>query len=271
MRFGSYKYLMISYALYSLVYGFVEICTQPVIREYFRANDLRHFDGWNLLKIYVIPASLATVWFWAYLFILTPSDVKNDFVRLGSLANSKMSFLFRKEIQSIYNEDIGKVGYIAFLYYYPDKSGNLVINWIDFVSCCIPCGVMQTCFMTMIVCGWKTYQKMRNLKQSMSKRTKDLNSQLFKALVLQTLVPMCTMFAPVGSLLILPMFSIGVPPIFANIPSFYACLYPALDATIAIFMIRDFRDTVLCRKRVHPSLISTSTASGKHVSSHISG
>lgn len=30
-RFGSYKYLMISYAVYSLIYALVEILTQPII------------------------------------------------------------------------------------------------------------------------------------------------------------------------------------------------------------------------------------------------
>ncbi|CAL2043956.1 unnamed protein product [Caenorhabditis brenneri] len=317
-RFGTYKYLMISYAVYSIVYGVVEICTQPIIHVYgagmylyvdsflkyektvsnilaagycgtfglcvsllathfvyryfavCRPQDLHYFDGWNLLRIYIIPTSASMLWFWAYYCFLGPTDIKSEFVRA--------------EIQNVYDEDIRKMGYVAPLYYvsplensqskislqYTDKTGKLVIDYMDFVSVFIACGVMQVSIVTMIICGWKTFRKMKNVEKSMSQRTRELNKQLFQTLVLQTLVPMCTMFAPVGSLLIMPMFSIGVGSTYSNASSFYACLYPALDATIVIFMIRDFRDTVLCRKRVHPSLINTSTLSGQHLSSHLS-
>ncbi|ULT87616.1 hypothetical protein L3Y34_007046 [Caenorhabditis briggsae] len=61
------------------------------------------------------------------------------------------------------------------------------------------------------------------------------------------MVPMLTMFTPVGLLVIFPMFSINVGK-FANAPSLNAGIYPALDATIAIFMIRDFRNVVICRR-----------------------
>ncbi|EGT39277.1 CBN-STR-121 protein [Caenorhabditis brenneri] len=170
----------------------------------------------------------------------------------------------------LYNEDLGKVGYIALLYYFKDKSGNLVVSYIDFVAYTFTLGIMASCISTMIICGWKTFQKMGSIKKSMSKKTKELNKQLFKTLVFQTLVPMFTMFAPVGTLLTLPIFSIVINPVFSNAPSFYAGLYPALDAIIAIFMIRDFRDTVLCRPKLHVS-IASSTHSGHYISSVLSG
>ncbi|CAL2043957.1 unnamed protein product [Caenorhabditis brenneri] len=258
-RFGTYKYLMISYALYSIVYGLVEICAQPIIHVY-GAGMFLYVD--SFLK-YQKKLSNPMASAYCASFGLCVSLLATHFVY-------RYFAVCRNEILDLYDEDIRDVGYMAFLYYYYDPAGTLVVCWVDVIMCFIPCGVMQTCILTMIICGWKTFRKMREVKKSMSKKTKDLNNQLFKALVLQTLVPMCTMFAPVGSLLILPMFSIGVSPTLANAPSFYACLYPALDATIVIFMIRDFRDTVLCRKRVHPSLMSASTLSGKHASSHMS-
>ncbi|KAF1753942.1 hypothetical protein GCK72_020499 [Caenorhabditis remanei] len=75
--------------------------------------------------------------------------------------------------------------------------------------------------------------------------------------VFQTLVPMLTMFTPVALLVILPMFSINVGT-FANAPSLNAGIYPALDATIAIFMIRDFREAVTCRRGQKVAFSTTS-------------
>ncbi|PIC24183.1 hypothetical protein B9Z55_017610 [Caenorhabditis nigoni] len=97
---------------------------------------------------------------------------------------------------------------------------------------------------------------MESVEITMSLKTEELNNQLFRTLIFQTLVPMLTMFTPVALLVILPMFSINVGT-FANAPSLNAGIYPALDATIAIFMIRDFRETVICCR---PAKITASTS-----------
>ncbi|PIC24182.1 hypothetical protein B9Z55_017610 [Caenorhabditis nigoni] len=107
-----------------------------------------------------------------------------------------------------------------------------------------------------LFCGYKTYRKMESVEITMSLKTEELNNQLFRTLIFQTLVPMLTMFTPVALLVILPMFSINVGT-FANAPSLNAGIYPALDATIAIFMIRDFRETVICCR---PAKITASTS-----------
>ncbi|CCD68553.2 Serpentine receptor class r-10 [Caenorhabditis elegans] len=302
-RFGSYKYLMISYAVYSLIYALVEILTQPIIHvhdasvflyvdsflkhettisnqlaaiycasfslcisllathfafRYFAVcspHYLHYVDGWRLLKIYIFPIVLSTIWYLTNGFLCGPADFKTDFVK--------------KDILEKYNEDFSKVGYIGYLYYYTDIFGNLIINWLDFLGCSINLLIMASCIGTIIICGLKTYWCMGKDRKKMSKRTKELNDQLFKTLVVQTLIPICTMFAPVGTVIVLPIFSIQIPPAIANIPSLYAGLYPGLDAAVAIFMIRDFRDAVFCWRRVLPSMMSSSRPA-KHTSSHIS-
>ncbi|EGT44075.1 hypothetical protein CAEBREN_10425 [Caenorhabditis brenneri] len=275
--FGSYKYIMMSYAVFSIVYAVVEIMTRPVMHlhgacmfiyvdsflkfekpialflvglycatfgmcvnllathfvyRFFaicRPQDMHHFQGVNLLKVYLIPVVSSIGWYYNVTVLMGPSDVKSEYMR--------------ESINETYGEDTFKVGYIAALYY-------------------------QSCFLTMIICGWKTYRKMESVGGTMSKKTKELNNQLFRALVIQTLIPLCIMFAPVGSLIILPMFSIGVGKL-ANAPGFYAGFYPALDALIAIFMIRDFRRTVLCKKPRKKSL--SSVAPDGNYSSYQSG
>uniref|UniRef100_A0A1I7T5I9 Serpentine receptor class r-10 n=2 Tax=Caenorhabditis tropicalis TaxID=1561998 RepID=A0A1I7T5I9_9PELO len=293
---------MISYSVYSLIYAIVEISTQPIIHvgqasmylyvdsflkyEKYISNplaaaycasfglcvsllathfvyrycavcrpyDLHHFDGLKLARIYVIPVTLSLIWFLEVLLLLGPTEFKNSYTR--------------KEIEEIYGEDIGKVGYISLVYYYQNPSGTFVISYIDFLAYFIALAIMGACIFTMVICGWKTYQKMGSVKKSMSKKTKELNRQLFKTLVFQTLIPMFTMFAPVGTLLTLPIFSIVIPPFLSNLPSLYAGLYPALDAIIAIFMIRDFRDTVLCRRKYN---VSIGSSTGNYTSSVLSG
>lgn len=97
---------------------------------------------------------------------------------------------------------------------------------------------------------------------SMSQHTKDLNRQLFLTLSLQvfffffnfsnrkcfqTLIPVVTMYFPVGSLIVFPFFGIDLG-LYANNLGAFVGVYPALDPLFAIFLIKDFRHFVLCRK-----------------------
>ncbi|EGT44089.1 hypothetical protein CAEBREN_07743 [Caenorhabditis brenneri] len=214
--------LCVSLLASHFVFRFVAICSP---------NDIRKLEGWNLLKMYIFPVIFSVVWFLMGVIPSKPIDVKSEI-----------------PVNETYGENTFELGYVGMLYYHPSNSGETIIRWADFMACFTCCIIMQTCITVMIVCGWKTYQKMGRLGSSMSIKTKDLNNQLFRALIIQTLVPILTMFTPVGLLLILPMFSIGVGTL-ANAPSLNAGIYPALDATIVTFMIRDFRETVICRRR----------------------
>ncbi|CAO4378064.1 unnamed protein product [Caenorhabditis nigoni] len=207
------------------------------------------FQGLNLFKIYTFPLFLSVLWYLTVTIPLGPTDVKAEYMR--------------ESIKQIYAEDTSRLSYIAALYYYTDSSKNLVINWQDFGGAFTLCGIMQLCISTMMFCGWKTFKKLESVGASMSPKTKELNNQLFKALVFQTLIPLCIMFGPVGALYILPMFSINIGKL-ANAPSLYAGFYPALDALVAIFMIRDYRDTLLCKKtkmKSHGSVVPTTLQS----------
>ncbi|EFO97748.1 hypothetical protein CRE_16072 [Caenorhabditis remanei] len=278
---GSYKYIMMSYAVFSIVYGVIDIMTQPIthvsgaclfiyvdsflkyeksislvlvglycatfgscilllaihfVYRFFaicRTQDLHRFQGANLLLFYTIPVTFSILWFFTITFLMAPSDLKSEYMRNSIAVN--------------YFEDTSKIAYTAILYYHTNLSGQLVINWLDFAAAFFFCGVMQICIIIMSVCGWKIYRKMKQAEGLMSEKTKELNSQLFRTLILQTLIPLCTMFAPVGIVIIIPMFSIDIGK-FSNAPVLYTGFYPALDALIVIFMIRDYRNAVLCRK-----------------------
>ncbi|EFO97640.1 hypothetical protein CRE_16071 [Caenorhabditis remanei] len=198
-----------------------------------RPQDLHQFQGAKLLLVYIIPVTLSILWYFTCTILLPPSDLKSEYMR--------------DSIEVNYFEDTSKQAYVSILYYHTNLSGQFVIDWLDCVASLIYCVIMQSCIITMTVCGWKIYGKMKQAEGLISEKTKELNSQLFRTLILQTLIPLCTMIAPVGFVIIIPMFSISIGKL-ANAPGLYAGFYPALDALIVIFVIRDYRNTVLCKK-----------------------
>ncbi|CAL2043953.1 unnamed protein product [Caenorhabditis brenneri] len=239
--FGSYKYIMMSYAVFSIVYAVVEIMTRPVMHlhgacMFIYVDSFLKFEkpiALFLVGLYCATFGmcvnlLATHFVYRFFVICRPQDM-HHFQGVNLLKVYLIPVV----------SSIGWYHNVTILMGptdYNDTNEILVISWEDFISAFICCGIMQSCFLTMIICGWKTYRKMESVGGTMSKKTKELNSQLFRTLVIQTLIPLCIMFAPVGSLIILPMFSIGVGKL-ANAPGYYAGFYPALDALIAIFMI----------------------------------
>ncbi|KAF1754265.1 hypothetical protein GCK72_020825 [Caenorhabditis remanei] len=236
--------LCISQLATHFIYRYIAIC---------RPEDLSQLQGVRLLRLYILPIIFSIVWYFVVTVLVAPTARKDEYMR--------------ESINEAYGEDISRLSYLGVLYFYKNESsGKTVIGWPDFTFSACACGIMQTCIITMVICGWKTCRKLGSLEGSMSKKTKELNVQLFRTLVLQTLIPLCTMFAPLGIVIVLPMFSITVGKL-ENIPSLYAGFYPALDALVVIFMTRDFRNTVLCRK----AEVSIITPATQNPSNYVNG
>eukprot|EP00081_Caenorhabditis_elegans_P019588 NP_500472.1 Seven TM Receptor [Caenorhabditis elegans] len=283
--FGSYKYLMMSYALDSLIYGLVEVLTLPervihasgasvylfvdsflryekwianplaalyacsfalcitLLASHFvfryiavcRPHDLHHLEGWKMWKIYVIPIIITILWYLVHGYFCGPTEFKTELVR--------------QEIWDNYQVDFGSVGYFGFLYFYTDNTGVSRANWIDFLGTATNCTVMTICTMVMTISGLKTYKKINDNKRTISKRTKELNKQLFRTLVIQTIIPIFTLFFPVGAIIVLPIFSIPIPTSVSNVVTMTNGIYPGLDALVVIFMIQVYRDAVFCKTR----------------------
>lgn len=134
-------------------------------------------------------------------------------------------------------------------------------NLVDLLGCSILSLIISYCFSTIIVCELKALQQMKNCGAHMSNKTKDLNRQLFITLGLQvqlwrqvmshsknfkfqTLLPLITMYLPVGSSIISPVFGIELG-VNANKIGAFVGIYPALGPLIAI---KDFRNLVMCKK-----------------------
>lgn len=103
---------------------------------------------------------------------------------------------------------------------------------------------MGTSITSIVLFAFKTYKTVQT-NTLMSAATRDLHRQLLFTLIIQSLVPFVILFAPVGLLFLLPFFNVHLG-YFANAPGAWISFYPAIDALIALLMIRDFRNAVFC-------------------------
>ncbi|CAB3398366.1 unnamed protein product [Caenorhabditis bovis] len=120
VKFGAYKYLMISFACYALIYSAIEFMTLPV---YTVSKSLANIQGVKLLKLFVLPIAFSILWYIIVNLAYLPSDIKSQYVR--------------ESFFEVYQQDSLQIAYAAVLYYRYDKDGRLIIMWRD----CIGMGI----------------------------------------------------------------------------------------------------------------------------------
>ncbi|CAO4376257.1 unnamed protein product [Caenorhabditis nigoni] len=278
--FGSYRNVMAAFASYSLGYTWIEVLAQPVMhikgsmfivmmdgpikmevwmgnllgslycgstalcislltaQFYYRyvalckPEILQKLKGWKLSLLFV-PCFLCFVfWFSLVHYGMHNTPEKQDFMREVMAEN--------------YGVDLFNESFIGPMYYSYNTNGTRILRWIDIMAS-VGCSCMMGTGLSLIAfCIFNIYWKLKNAGISMSSKTKDLNRQLFITLSLQTILPLVMLYIPIGTFITLPFFEIGLSRV-GNYCGAAAGVYPAIEPLVAIFFIKDFRETVLCK------------------------
>ncbi|CAI2355035.1 unnamed protein product [Caenorhabditis sp. 36 PRJEB53466] len=178
--------------------------------------------------------------------------------------------LVKDSMQTNYNLMKGQFIYASSLYYRTDENGAKRISWpdvlfaINIVKLIVslrsnPPGTttvlgslnaVSICITIVFFCGISTFRKLRSLRHT-SKRTTNLQQQLFKALVAQTVIPMITMFLPAGVMLFAPLFEATLGS-YEGVIMTVITTYPCVDPIVVIFFVKDYRhaiwESVRCRR-----------------------
>ncbi|ULT90488.1 hypothetical protein L3Y34_008668 [Caenorhabditis briggsae] len=227
---GTYKYLMSFFSFFSMFYAIVESILGPIMHienaTFFLISRKRFDYSTRLGKI----NSAFYCACFATSFVL-----------------SAVHFVYRyfaacKKVLQTHYDGIKKenVSYIAYVYYqYEDGVRHVYIK--NLLGCFVHYFVMSMTFVVVFYCGFSTWWTIREHRGA-SDRTRQLQNELFNALVLQTLIPSIFMYIPTGVMFIAPFFDVNLNA-NANFIVFCSFLYPGLDPLILILIIREFRLT----------------------------
>ncbi|CAA98484.1 Serpentine receptor class r-10 [Caenorhabditis elegans] len=295
--FGSYRHVMFVFTFCSMLYSAVEIIAQPVLymkgpmfvvfldnnvfsqgignvvaclhcgtfgflisvfaAQFFyryialcRQSLLSYFDGYKIFLIFIPCVITYILWF--------------ELVVWGMSATMEKRIYLKDDFKNMYESDSMMISFIAPLYWNNGPNREKVWRFKDAASALVCTGIIGS--LTTLICFFalRIYLKMQKEKGHMSKRTLELNRQLYIMLSIQTIVPFITMYIPVGLFIVLPFFDMGLGA-YVNYPSASMSLYPAIEPLIAIYCIKDFRKTIanfFRRVRVGPNGISVYSTSG---------
>ncbi|EGT51164.1 hypothetical protein CAEBREN_18938 [Caenorhabditis brenneri] len=246
--FGSYRHVMCTFAMYSLIYAWIEVLTQPVMHikgpifivymdspmKYYTPEILSRIEGYKLVLIFIPCLICFVFWF--------------EFVYWGMANTIEKQEYMKEELKFYYDEDSTKVSFIAPMYWSIGPNGEKIWKFWECMSSVGCIVIIVICFSTILYCAYNIYRSMKSTQCHMSAKTLELNRQLFITLTFQTILPFCMMYSPVGLLIALPVFEVYVGKI-ANYVGASLAVYPSLEPIIAIICIKEFRRTVLCYRR----------------------
>ncbi|PIC49485.1 hypothetical protein B9Z55_008079 [Caenorhabditis nigoni] len=280
--FGSYRHVMCVFALYSLIYAWIEVATQPVMHIkgpifiVYMDSPLKSqmWIGNEITCLYcgsfaLVISLLAAQFFYRYVAMCRPGILRNldgyklilifipclicfvlwfEFVYWGMANTVEKQEYLKEELKFYYEEDSTNIPFIAPMYWSIGHNGEKIWKFWECMSSVGCVVIICVCFSTILYCAFNIYRSMKNAQSHMSAKTIELNRQLFITLTFQTLLPFVMMYSPVGLLIVLPIFEVYVGGI-ANFVGASLAVYPSLEPLIAIFCIKEFRKTVLCQRK----------------------
>ncbi|CAL2039430.1 unnamed protein product [Caenorhabditis brenneri] len=192
---------------------------------------IRYFQGSYLFIWFTIPLLSGVAW-----FIVTAQVYPNGPMETEYIRNSAME-TFGVEIEDCV--------YAAGVFYPIDQNGNRIVSWRTFLGLSCYLFLMVVPFTIIIIFGFKSWQIVNGLlKQGESEYAKNVQMQLYKALVAQTIIPMFFLFIPFGFLFTLPIFEINCQWLASLITLIFAA-YPAVDPLPILYFIEYYRNPVI--------------------------
>ncbi|EFP00134.1 hypothetical protein CRE_18495 [Caenorhabditis remanei] len=272
---GPYKYLMTAFSVFSVFYTLVEWFLKPLIHIYDdtcfvlqrKAYDYSHTvaraisatycgclaASFTLFAVHFIYRYLAVCFpmklkffkgssllYWALGVFLTAASWAN-FAFFCFPGNERTLESFQEVAQRSYNLDIRKVDYVAYTFW-KYENGIRRIDILSIVGVIQHLIVMFISFCIVFYCGIHTVIEMRK-HRSVSKTTKRIQKQLFKALVFQTAFPMIFIYIPTLMVFFTPILNLDIGA-YGNIAIVTIHLYPGVDPLILLILISDFRSAL---------------------------
>ncbi|CCD73118.1 Serpentine receptor class r-10 [Caenorhabditis elegans] len=278
LTLGAYKWLMLYTALFELVYAVFNLFVGPVIHAFgstcivFQDMSKSLFDrqiiyvsiiifcsffgvsmaifavqfvyrygavnttfkqkylsGNKIMLLYICPIISGILWGLNVWIFMSPSVEKADYLRIY--------------MAETFGLNIDECTYFGLLFWKDDGIGNLKIGSLSFNGVVNMDLILGTSFGCVAYFGINCYrlisQKL-STTESLSQATKNLQLQLFYALIVQSAIPCMFMYIPAAIIFTFPMINIDLDSKYPFV-SVTIALYTAIDPLPTIFIIKDYR------------------------------
>ncbi|ULT93751.1 hypothetical protein L3Y34_003323 [Caenorhabditis briggsae] len=139
--------------------------------------------------------------------------------------------LERSTVKEFFNLDMEDVVYGAAAFFPLDQNGQKFTSYLAFFG--------LSCYLTLLTIPFLTML----IYHGESEFARNLQMQLYKALIAQTVLPVVFFYIPFGFIFILPIFEIDCQFMAAPVTLVFA-IYPALDPLPTLFFVDYYRNAI---------------------------
>ncbi|EFO95497.1 hypothetical protein CRE_09028 [Caenorhabditis remanei] len=278
---GSYKYLMIFMSGFEIFYAFIDLLIQPevVTMDSFwlsmtsaKRSVLPLEVAYPLLLVWGGSFGIALACFgihFVYRYLIITGNKKwttgtsSIFLWISVPILSGFVYVFAihyfwqlSEVMDTFvraalekSEEVSK-SQLIFFSSYPfktiPKSEVILLDWLQIYGVIFLCSSVSLSFFTMIYFGLKTYSAMRKFREATSTdsaSSKNLQTQLFYSLVIQTIIPVILIHFPT-TLIYISTFFDAAYPVYGKIVTVTISLFPAIDPLPSLLIIRPYRRAI---------------------------
>uniref|UniRef100_A0A1I7U848 Seven TM Receptor n=1 Tax=Caenorhabditis tropicalis TaxID=1561998 RepID=A0A1I7U848_9PELO len=188
----------------------------------FDETKLRFFKGWRFLICIMYSVFFGIQWALGIYYFDAIDEYSKSYLK--------------EEMLKRYDTDIAEISGMTLVAY--DENGY--VRWFN-VSCTLNMTLIMLIQYTVIIyCAVFMYRGMEEKLRMLSFSLRSLHKQFFKTLILQIVTPTITLFSPVMLIIYLPLLDLET-----DLPTgIFLCaftLYPAMDALIVMYIVRDYR------------------------------
>ncbi|PIC32398.1 hypothetical protein B9Z55_012742 [Caenorhabditis nigoni] len=265
---GTYRHLMTYFCCCSLMFSFIDAVVQPNIQTYksafFMVVDVknRHLTPWVAeLFIRLLCGCIGVTTYGMAIHFVYRFFALESIPLLGGVLwflvtqftfpmNKETTEYIRSTVKEFFNLEMENVVYGAAAFFPLDKNGRKFTSYLAFFGLSCYLTLLTIPFLTMLICGLKSWKKVRNLlDHGESEFARNLQMQLYKALIAQTVLPVVFFYIPFGFIFILPIFEINCQFIAAPITLVFA-MYSAIDALPTLFFVDYYRKAIIGLREV---------------------
>ncbi|KAF1752513.1 hypothetical protein GCK72_019068 [Caenorhabditis remanei] len=147
----------------------------------------------------------------------------------------------RASFKELYNENIDNINFVAGMF--SDTSDEIILrSWAGIISLT---GIGLYSIVLYFVLGYKIVSGLNSEFVMMSKKTAQMQKQLFKALAIQTVIPICVSFIPCSFTFYGAALRIDIKNWIYWISAIAISMFPCLDPLAIIFFLPALRQHLL--------------------------
>ncbi|EGT57644.1 hypothetical protein CAEBREN_32731 [Caenorhabditis brenneri] len=221
-----------SFLSLNFIYRYISSCHQ---------HCLHFFQGFGLILVVLYCVLPCVIWSFCVYFWLGPTPEKTSYMNVSTMLIEQF--------------DITDKPYVGPLCYHITttpfhKAGD--VEWWAMGSFIGLCGFQVLFYGISMICGILTYRNSMELLKlaQLSKNLYKTQMQLLKAIVIQAVVPLISVYVPPaimisGSMAGIYMGEIGHWVVMS------ISIYPPLDSLVFLLSIRDYRNALFCNTKSH--------------------